>query len=293
MQLFQTQNALLKPYVKQIHYFSLDPSNLASMLAIPTGNVFLSLFWGTGEYVIRRPQVPERSAKSGVAISGQQFEVAQHWVTEGTMTVIGFELTPHAIYQFFGVPQPETTGQILWLEDVWCNEASHLYQQVINAPDPPARLALVEDFLCRRILSARWRSSPVIDYATELIGRSNGTMPISAVAGTLGISIRSLERKFSEAVGISPKAYSKVMQFNHAFRQLTLCQKHILDIVAEGGYYDQSHFVNCFRKVVGMSPGQFFEIHGNLLESAKREDEPYAFDSMADVFTDMSQLYVF
>ncbi|CAN5218172.1 hypothetical protein BH23BAC2_BH23BAC2_03370 [soil metagenome] len=293
MYIFQPRQPILKPYIKKIHYFTLDSLNLSLMTAIPTGNVFLSVFWGCGEYVTQRPNSAERTEKGGVFISGQQFEIAHHWVKEGKMNIIGFELTPHAIHQFFDVPQEEITGKVLKLEDIWSGKASALYQQVIHEPDPVKRLEIIERFLCERIVSDEWKDNKSIDQAIFLIHQSKGNISVKQLAGSLRISTRSLERRFLQAVGISPKSFCKIIQFNNAFKLLARSNKQILDVVSEAGYYDQPHFTNHFRKVFGISPGQFFEENENFLYNFKNDNDQYAFDSLYDLFHQVNKLYVF
>ncbi|MFD2878421.1 helix-turn-helix domain-containing protein [Paenibacillus rhizoplanae] len=43
---------------------------------------------------------------------------------------------------------------------------------------------------------------------------------------------------------------------NHAKIQLAK-QRPIVDIAAEAGYYDQSHFTKAFSKIVGATPRQY------------------------------------
>ncbi|GAA4443189.1 hypothetical protein GCM10023188_43750 [Pontibacter saemangeumensis] len=262
------------------------------MTAIPTGNVFISLFWGSGKYVTRGPSSTERSESGDMFISGQQFEIAHHWVQGGEVNIIGFELTPNAIHQFFGIPQHEMTGQVLSLEDIWGSKASILYQQVIEEPDPAKQLSLVEGFLCKRIIAKEWRESHSIAEANSLIKLSKGNISIKELATTLRISTRSLERKFIEAVGISPKAYCKIIKFNHAFKQLAIYQKDVLDVVHETGYYDQSHFINHFGKVVGMSPAQFLDEQEKLLICFKEDTEDGPMFSLTNALKDVQKLYV-
>lgn len=290
---FQPQQPLLRPYVKQIHRFTLSPGKLSSMTAIPTGNVFFSLFWGNTDYIFQRPNTKEQAHAGSVYISGQQFEIAHHWINEGEINIIGFELTPDAIHQFFGIPQQETTGCVLKLEDIWRKEIRQLYQQVIDQPDSASQIAIIEQFLCERIISRQWKENASIAEATHLINRCNGNIAIPDLANALRISTRGLERRFLQAVGISPKACCKVMQFNHAFRQLTLYKKHVLDVVSETGYYDQPHFLHHFQKVFGISPGQFFDEQENFLYFFKKDHDPCALDSMSDTLRSISKLYVF
>ena len=134
---------------------------------------------------------------------------------------------------------------MLKLADIWDHRRTcQLYQQVLEQPDLATQVAIVEQFLCERMLSGQWKENTSIAEAIRLINQSKGNITVLDLANSLGISTRGLEKKILQTVGISPKAYCNVIRFNHAFRQLALCKKHVLDVVLDAGYYDQSHFYN-------------------------------------------------
>ncbi len=284
---------LLWPYVKEINRFTLNPNGFSSMTVVPTGNIFLSIFWGSGQYISKRPSTTELATRGGINISGQQFEIANLWVTEGEVSVIGFELTPHAIYQFFGVPQNYLTNLILPLEDIWGNSALQLYQHVVDEPDPFKQIAMVEQFLCERITSQTWKKNQSIDEAISIIKHLNGNVPVKILSEQLRMSPRTLERNFFIALGISPKSYCKVMQFNHAFKQIVLHKKSVLDVVTDGGYYDQAHFIHHFHKVFGVCPGQFFDEYEKFLEYFSKDNDDCALNSMSDTLQGAGKFFVF
>ncbi|MEK6478799.1 helix-turn-helix domain-containing protein [Catalinimonas sp. 4WD22] len=290
---YQVKHPLLRPIVKQAYAFTLSPGSLDSMTAIPTGNVFLIFAWGDGTSITRKPNAFERTEYRNLCVSGQQLEVANHCVQEGEVNIIGIELTPDAIYQFFGVPQYEFTGMVPQLEDTWSTKASLLYRQVIEETDPAKQFALIERFLCQRIISKDWKENAMIAEAIYLLRQSNGNLDIPSLADSLRVSPRTLQRRFLQAVGISPKVYGNIIRFNYAFKQCMLYKKHVLDVVSEAGYYDQPHFVHHFKKVFGTSPGRFFDEQEKVLHFLKDEEDQYPLYALADTLTDLQKLYVF
>lgn len=71
-----------------------------------------------------------------------------------------------------------------------------------------------------------------------------------------GISRFHLIRLFKKGSHLPPHAYQNLLRINHAKIQLAK-QRPIVDIAAEVGYYDQSHFTKAFSKIVGATPRQY------------------------------------
>lgn len=69
------------------------------------------------------------------------------------------------------------------------------------------------------------------------------------------MSVRSLQRRFLHATGLSHKA---IVQIERARRALELLERGtpILDVVALAGYADQSHLTRAMRQYAGQTPAQ-------------------------------------
>ena len=77
---------------------------------------------------------------------------------------------------------------------------------------------------------------------------------VRAVAVDLGVSERHLRRAFHEAVGVSPKAFAKIMRFRHALRVAhDDLEASWTSIAAAAGYYDQAHLIAEFREIAGVT----------------------------------------
>ena len=109
------------------------------------------------------------------------------------------------------------------------------------------------------------------DHALSSILLSKGSISLKKLTENLDLSERSLERKFKESVGISPKLFSRICRFQASLKQL----KHnhydkLSDIAFENDYSDQSHFIRSFKEFTGFSPNQYrqhsYEVIGNPAE---------------------------
>jgi len=73
------------------------------------------------------------------------------------------------------------------------------------------------------------------------------------------VTERQLERKYNKYIGTSPKKFSDIIKFQHFLKLLHLHQadRKMTDVVYDGGYYDQSHLNNYFKKTTGLTPWQY------------------------------------
>ena len=72
---------------------------------------------------------------------------------------------------------------------------------------------------------------------------------------TSELSVRSLQRRFFQATGLTHTAVRQIERARHA----TLLLKQgvsILDTVFEAGYFDQSHLTRSLRQYIGLTPAQ-------------------------------------
>jgi AraC-like DNA-binding protein len=102
--------------------------------------------------------------------------------------------------------------------------------------------------------------------ADEAIGRvlqavhAAPGLPVSRHAAAAGLSERQLRRRFLVAVGLSPKAYARVVRLHRA---MALARSSPVpdwaEIAVRSGFYDQPHMIAEFRRAVGSSCVRFFQ----------------------------------
>jgi len=70
---------------------------------------------------------------------------------------------------------------------------------------------------------------------------------------------RHVTERFRHQLGLAPKAYARLLRFEHA-RSLLGCphpDRTLADAATEMGYYDQSHLTRDFVAFAGMTPGAY------------------------------------
>jgi AraC-like DNA-binding protein len=66
---------------------------------------------------------------------------------------------------------------------------------------------------------------------------------------------------FKQHVGITPKAFMKIMRFQKAVMEIERCRSvNWAGVAYESGYYDQAHFIHDFRQFSGFTPAQYAEM---------------------------------
>lgn len=104
-----------------------------------------------------------------------------------------------------------------------------------------------------------------IDSAIDIVDKSSGDISVQSLCKQIFKSERQFTRKFSETVGIPPIQYIKIRQL-HFIINLICLKKYtsIKEIAYETGFYDPAHFSNCFKKLTGMTPGEFIKSNEHI-----------------------------
>jgi PAS domain S-box-containing protein len=90
------------------------------------------------------------------------------------------------------------------------------------------------------------------------------TIRVVDLAEVAGMSVRQLERNMQRVFGLSAKQFALRARLEVALRLLGSEDVPLAAIAAQCGYYDQAAFTRQFKRVVGMTPGQYrTRISGN------------------------------
>jgi AraC-like DNA-binding protein len=79
----------------------------------------------------------------------------------------------------------------------------------------------------------------------------------AALADDTGLGLRTLQRRFMEHVGVSPRQHLRWLRFERARQLLSRREHRSVDIAMLAGYSDQAHFVREFRRFAGVTPGRW------------------------------------
>lgn len=171
----------------------------------------------------------------------------------GRIHLQGVRFRPGGAEHFFQVPMHELTDRMIPLLDLWSGAAS-LESRVEEAPTLRDRIARIEERLLERLGPAP-DPPPAVRHAIHLIARTDGRQSVRELERAVGWGARHLERRFRDAVGVSPKLFSRVVRFRRA---LVLWRQpgpvSWSRLAAEAGYYDQAHLIREVKALAGVTP---------------------------------------
>lgn len=105
---------------------------------------------------------------------------------------------------------------------------------------------------------------------------------IAEVARISGLPKRTFDRRFRAVTGYSPLAYVQALRIEEAKQMLETGSEPVDSIGREVGYEDASSFSRLFRRLTGISPGDYrkrFRIPAFLVPDTKGEDSKMVRDS--------------
>jgi len=199
----------------------------------------------------------------------------------GPVTVAGIKLDPRALRELLGTPLSELRDSTVTLAELGQRRLIGLESAVASAvsarapsgSDPSARdpsavdVAAVLDRFLLQALGALPPASAAVEQLLRQIRASRGALAIMEWAHERRVDARHLERRFAEAMGMTPKRYARIIRFKHGYHALlsqpglsraaeptlsrpsfALAHRHL------DGFYDQSHFNREFRAFIGAAP---------------------------------------
>lgn len=266
-----TPHPALLRYLKCLWLMEREYSKSASEEILwPDGHVELLIHFGN-RYVKALEQPSRKIACSFVV--GPLTRPIQLY-SSGRVYLIGARFLPWGFFSFFHTPMHELRNQLVPFSDLVGRRAFLLEERCSELPLKEAVYALQDDLLSNL-------RSPLIEpdihvlEVIRLLQASSEKVAIKDVVGMVGVglnpaptiptselqsglSLRQLERRFQEWIGVTPKKMSTIRRFNLA-RQAILASPAIdLTSLAHSlGYYDYAHFSNDFKTYFGLTPPTF------------------------------------
>ncbi|MEL6256243.1 MAG: helix-turn-helix domain-containing protein, partial [Bacteroidota bacterium] len=87
---------------------------------------------------------------------------------------------------------------------------------------------------------------------------------VKEIVEGLPLSIRPLQKLFKSITGISMKQYQDITRIRKTTIDLYSAQKDRFDILYTHGFFDQSHFINDFKRRMDSSPKDFLNYHNSF-----------------------------
>jgi AraC-like DNA-binding protein len=101
-----------------------------------------------------------------------------------------------------------------------------------------------------------------LDRVRELLhDRFSENLSLGEVAAAAGISADHLARSFRRHNGCTVGEYVRRLRVEFACRRLTASELPLVEVALDAGFTDQSHFTKTFKRLMGVTPAAFRDLH--------------------------------
>lgn len=177
----------------------------------------------------------------------------------GHMHGLSITLNPGATQGLFGVAANELTGLTVPWDDIVPKAHRDLPGQLAAAADDATRVQQV----LKRLQALQRPSDParhLVEHAARRLSARMGGISVRELAGELNLSERRVQQLFASHIGLAPSVWRRLQRLHGTLRLLRAAEApQWAEIALSAGYYDQSHLINEFRALCGLTPQQFLQ----------------------------------
>jgi AraC-like DNA-binding protein len=176
----------------------------------------------------------------------------------GVSGIVSARFLPDGVSPFLDIRVSDLEDKAVSLEELFGEKGKLLEEKVLMATGNTERIRLIEEFLLFLLGNPNTIDTLTKACVDEIV-QSQGQIGVIELADKMNVHRRSIERKFTSAIGMSPKQLSRVVRLQATLKMLQQQNFTSLTSLAyENGYYDQAHFIKDFKEFTGMSPKLFY-----------------------------------
>jgi len=256
---YTPQAAELQKYIAMFYVFTNDKPRKFSYYVFPhtyTNISFIkSASVGRDNYEITIESTKATLTNFAVEITGKYTRplIVNY---AGDFDEISVIFKPLGVNHFFSQPLTNIANQYSQKlnSKPWVNACKALF--TYNTVEE--KLAFIEQFLMANFLPKDYN---LLEKSISLLENIEQDYTIEAVASIVGVSTKTLARKFQQELCCTPSEYKRISRFRHAVntKLLTSELKSLTDISYQSNFYDQSYFIKEFKKLTRLNPKKFFD----------------------------------
>jgi AraC-like DNA-binding protein len=181
---------------------------------------------------------------------------------KGESRVFGIKFRPGGFRPFYRAPVSGLADRIIPAHRVFGKDLKPLDDILLSSCKESEKVEAANAFFQAR----KPQTDPAIVLASQLVDRILQNPEIKTVDDLVrvaGMGKRSLQRLFSEYVGVSPKWVIRRYRLHELIEKFNAGgEPDWPQLALELGYFDQAHLINDFKSIVGHSPTEYQKLLG-------------------------------
>jgi len=180
--------------------------------------------------------------------------------TKGVFSCVVVQLYPFASKYLLNIDPKILNDDCYDLLQVTHVPVSDFYQKLTTAETLVDTVTIISDLMRELIAANEVPQNDNIQQSIKRIIEQRGRVKIQDIQAELNIPERTFERNFVSEVGLTPKQFAKIIQFQYSVDTLNSENFNTLTDVGIGsGFSDQSHFTRAFKEYTGMTPSLYLQ----------------------------------
>jgi len=174
-------------------------------------------------------------------------------------TYLGIRLYPHQTLFLFQISLKELNSQDTFQLFEVAPSLFPLYELLLRTFAFKEQIQIVESFLLTSSSEAD-NHSAIFKCCLNKIILQRGNLHVKDLEQYSGYSERYLRIIFQKELGIPPKTFIQLVNFQYIINDIAKGGFLIENHLAENLYYDSSHFYKTFKRFTNMTPGDYSKI---------------------------------
>lgn len=179
-------------------------------------------------------------------------------IIKGKGKVLGIKFRPGGFYPFVKSPVSSFADELMAVDEVFDVDPQGLETSVLAPDDKEQMVERAERFIRSFHPENKDDCVQFINQIIDAVIADKSLLKVEELADQFDISKRTLQRMFKRYVGVSPKWVIKRYRLHEVAGELAENQQaDWAELALDLGYFDQSHFINDFKSIVGESPAEY------------------------------------
>ncbi len=177
---------------------------------------------------------------------------------QGTYLFVVFKLYPFASKYLLNVDPKILNDDCYDLLQIKKIKIENFHKRLLTTDDLFTHIEIMSDLIETLLSAHNVNENDRIQVAIHHIIQNKGIGKIRDIRDKVYLTERTFERNFLNEVGLTPKQFSKIIQFQNSLEKIENSDsKKLTNIAFDSGFADQSHFIRVFKSYTGLSPKQY------------------------------------